>query len=314
MVWHRGDASSRGDSAEWSAIWKVRERDSDEIWLRDTVGNLVGPGERRPKEVRRSEFVQMGEGLLPMSRRLVDKIQSGEFVEFAEFPVLDGGARSMDQADQDMGDRVVVVQAQDRRRSKREVPCASMWGSCFMLYERAVLMVEPDKGLELSAYRETIQKAARTHQWEFVIKYDRQFRKAAAVDRSKCWARVDSSLFMQELAGPQAAFLAAGAWTPGRGSEYSGSRKRSRDSGSGGDSGGPDGRKGPGTYHKFNWQDGVCPYGIRCKFSHTCARCGGLHPSSRCNGPHMEWRSGQAGGSGPGPGQSVGGQHAWKGN
>ena len=25
---------------------KVRERDSDEIWLRDTVGNLVGPGER----------------------------------------------------------------------------------------------------------------------------------------------------------------------------------------------------------------------------------------------------------------------------
>ena len=94
---------------------KARERDSDEIWLRDTVGNLVGPGERRPKEVRRSEFVQMGEGLLPMSRRLVDKIQAGEFVEFAEFPVLDGGgARSMDQADQD-----------DRRWSKREVPCAS---------------------------------------------------------------------------------------------------------------------------------------------------------------------------------------------
>ena len=65
----------------------------------------------------------MGEGLLPMSRRLVDKIQAGEF---AEFPVLDGGARSMDQADQVMGDRVVVVQAQDRRRSKREVPCASV--------------------------------------------------------------------------------------------------------------------------------------------------------------------------------------------
>ena len=77
-------------------------------------------------------------------------------------------------------------------------------------------MVEPDRGPELSAYREMIQKAARTHQWEFVIKYDRHFRKAA-VDRSKFWVRVDSSLFMQELAGPQAAFLAAGAWTPSRG-------------------------------------------------------------------------------------------------
>ena len=154
-------------------------------------------------------------------------------------------------------------------------------------------MVEPDKGPELSAYRETIQKAAQTHQWEFVIKYDRQFRKAAAVDRSKCWARVDSSLFMQELAGPQAAFLAAGAWTPGRGSEYSSSRKRSRNSGPGGDSGGPDGRKGPGTCHKFNWQDGVCPMGLGASSATRVPDAGGggggLHPSSRCNGPHMEW-------------------------
>ena len=75
---------------------KVRECDSDEIRLTDTVGNLVGPGERRPKEVRGSEFVQMGEGLLPMSRRLVDKIQAGEFVDrICRVPVLDGGGHGL---------------------------------------------------------------------------------------------------------------------------------------------------------------------------------------------------------------------------
>ena len=60
---------------------KVRECDSDEIWLTDTVGNIWGPGERIPKEVRGSEFVQMGEGLLPMWRRLVDKIEAGDFID-----------------------------------------------------------------------------------------------------------------------------------------------------------------------------------------------------------------------------------------
>ena len=244
----------------------------------------------------------MGEGLIPMPRRLVEIIQEGEFVEFAKFPVLDGGARSMDQADQDMGDLVVVVQAPDRRRSKREVPDASMWGSCFTLYERAVLMVEPTRGPELIVYQEMVQKAARTHQWEFVIKYDRQFRKAATVDRSKCWARVDSSLFMQELAGPQAAFLAAGARATGGWAENPGSRKRPREYGPGGRLGRSGQEEVAGTCHKFNWQDGVCQYGARCKFSHTCAKCGEMHPGSRCSGPQSEWRSGQSGGAGTGPG------------
>ena len=138
----------------------------------------------------------------------------GEYVEFADFPVIDGGARAMDQAEQDLGDRILVVQAPDKRRSKREVPDASMWGSCFTLFEKAILMADPERGPELSAYRETIQKAARTHQWDFVLRYDRQFRKAAAGDRSRSWARVDSSLFMQELAGPQAAYLASGVRVP----------------------------------------------------------------------------------------------------
>ena len=162
----------------------------------------------------------------------------------------------MDQAEQDLGNRILVVQAPDRRRSKREVPDASMWGSCFTLFEMAILMAYPERGPELSAYREAIQKAARTHQWDFVLRYDRQFRKAAAGDRSRSWARVDSSLFMQELEGSQAAYLASGVRVPPGSVEGAASRKRSREAGPGGDPGGPEEKKWPGVCYRFNGQDG----------------------------------------------------------
>ena len=212
----------------------------------------------------------------------------------------------MDQAEQDLGDRVLVVQAPDRRRTRREVPDASMWGSCFTLFERAALLADPARGPELSAYRETIQRAARTHQWDFVRRYDRQFRQSAAGDASRSWAKLDSTLFMQELAGPQAAYLASGFRGPAGGPDGAPPRKRGREAGSGGDPGGPDGKKGPGVCNKFNEQDGVCQFGARCKFRHACAKCGGDHPGSRCNSSQMEWRRGHASGRGPGAGMGFG--------
>ena len=266
------------------------------------MGLLASLGMAKPREARKTEMVHLGEGLMPLPRRMVERIQLGEYVEFADFPIMDGGARAMDQAEQDLGDRILVVQAPDRRRSRREVPDASMWGSCFTLFERAVLMADPARGPELSAYRETVQKAARTHQWDFVLRYDRQFRKAAAGDKSRSWARVDSSLFMQELAGPQAAYLASGVRVSSGGPDGAASRKRSREAGPGGDPGGLESKKWPGVCYKFNERDGVCQFGTRCKFRHACAKCGGGHPGTRCSTPQMEWRRGHAGGSGPGSG------------
>ena len=163
--------------------------------------------------------------------------------------------------------------------------------------------LSPHRGPELSAYREIVQKAARSHQWEYVRNYDRQFRKAAAGDRARSWARVDSSLFMQELAGPQAAFLATGARNGGV-LEGTGPRKRSRESGSGVDPGGSEGKRGPGTCHRFNGPEGICHYGNRCKFRHCCAKCGGPHPGARCGNTQSEWRGPHFGGPGAGQGSA----------
>ena len=273
-----------------------REHDLERPGRSDAVDILASLGVAKPKEPRKAELVHLGEGLMPLPRRTVERIQGGEFVEFADFPVMDGGTRAMELPEHDLGDRILVVQAPDKRKSKREVPDASMWGSCFTLFERALLLADPARGPEMSAYRETIQKAARTHQWDFVLRYDRQFRQAAA---GRSWAKLDSALFMQELAGPQAAYL-AGVRAPVGGFD-SASRKRGREAGAGGDQGGPEGKKLPGFCYKFNEQDGVCQFGARCRFRHACAKCGGGHPETRCDSSQLQWRRGNPG-RGPGVG------------
>ena len=105
---------------------------------------------------------------------------------------------------------------------------------------------------------------------------------------------MDSSLFMQKLAGPQAAFLATGARNGGI-LEGTGPRKRSRESGSGVDPGGSEGKTGPGICHRFNGPEGICHYGNRYKFRHCCAKCEGPHPgrdvetpSQNGEGPTLE--------------------------
>ena len=302
MMWCRRDADAGRDPAGWRKDGGGPGGHPGGSLVEGSGGPPVLSGVAKPKEARKAEMIHLGEGLMPLPRRTVERIHGGEFVEFADFPVVDGGARAMDQAEQDLGDRVLVVQALDRRRTRREVPDASMWGSCFTLFERAALLADPARGPELSAYRETIQRAARTHQWDFVRRYDRQFRQSAAGDASRSWAKLDSTLFMQELAGPQAAYLASGFRGPAGGPDGAPSRKRGREAGSGGDPGGPDGKKGPGVCYRFNEQDGVCQFGARCKFRHACAKCGGDHPGSRCNSSQMEWRRGPGAGMGFGTG------------
>ena len=113
-------------------------------WLRDAMGSLANLGAQKVREPRKAEMVHLGEGLMPLPRRTVERIQAGEFVEFAEFPVLDDGSR-VEQVEQELGDRVVILQAPERKRNRRQVPDASLWGSCYTLYERTVLRAEPDR-------------------------------------------------------------------------------------------------------------------------------------------------------------------------
>ena len=246
------------------------------------MGLLANLGAQKVRELRKSEMVHIGEGLMPLPRRTVERIQAGEFVEFAEFPVLDDGSK-VEQVEQELGDRVVIFQVPERKKSEASSGC--------LLVEQLIHPLRKDgadgrTGPGSRAQRVQGDRPQGGQVTPMGVREELR-RKAAAGDRARSRARVDSSLFMQELAGPQAAFLATGARNGGV-LEGTGPRKRSRESGSGIDPGGSE-KRGPGTCHRFSGQEGICHCGNRCKFRHCCAKCKGPHPGARCGNTQSEW-------------------------
>ena len=85
-------------------------------------------GNRLP---RKQETVNLGVGLAPFPRKLVARIQEGDYVDFGEFPPV-AGVAGQEPLDEDLEER---VRPGDRRRRPREVPSILFWMSCFILQE-----------------------------------------------------------------------------------------------------------------------------------------------------------------------------------
>ena len=72
----------------------------------------------------RCQMVCVGTGLPPIPRRIVEKIQNHEFVEFTELPPAKGKSRvSPPQGD----GQIVVVQAADLIQSRMVIPDLATW-------------------------------------------------------------------------------------------------------------------------------------------------------------------------------------------
>ena len=73
-------------------------------------------------------------GLAPLPRKLVARIQAGDYVDFSEIPTV-AGVAGQEPLDEDLEER---VQPGDRRRRPREVPSILFWMSCFTLESETV--------------------------------------------------------------------------------------------------------------------------------------------------------------------------------
>ena len=136
---------------------------------------------------------------------------------------------------------------------------------------------------ELDAYGESVLDVARSYRWEFVRNYDKKFRAAAVGDTSRSWAYLDTSLFTKELTCPHAAYVAANA-RPAAGLDRQPARKRSKPGSANMEPRGRGSEVEADVCRRFNWQDGQCSFGDRCKYRHICSRCRGQHPVGRCSG------------------------------
>ncbi len=109
-------------------------------WLKRLLGGPKEQDEGKQEETNKPDKVYLVKGLPQLPRKMVDKIQRGEFVEFADFTVFDGGHRegewSAERSEKDELSPARQV-GEPKRKGPREVPDVSWWGTCFTLYERA---------------------------------------------------------------------------------------------------------------------------------------------------------------------------------
>ncbi len=71
-----------------------------------------------------------------MPKRLVNRIQANEFVDFMELQPAQGKSKPLSQ---DVGSHIVVVQAAELASTRKIVTDLGTWLQCFVLYVAAIL-------------------------------------------------------------------------------------------------------------------------------------------------------------------------------
>ena len=99
-----------------------------------------------------------GPGLPLITKKVMEHIQRGEYVDFAELPPAKGKGKLPAHG---LEGQVVVVQAADLVRSRRIIPDLATWMQCYAIYVAVKGAHSPDGVPELMAYQAIIAKASR---------------------------------------------------------------------------------------------------------------------------------------------------------
>ena len=139
-------------------------------------------------------LVALGTGLAALPRKLVEKIQANEYIDFNDLPPAKGRSRVLSQM---LEGQVILVQSADLVQSRKMIPDLSTWLQCYSLYVAVVAGKQPERIPELMAYQSLIARASTQYKWPAWLVYDQNFRQEAANNPSQSWAKVDPSIYTQ---------------------------------------------------------------------------------------------------------------------
>ena len=153
-----------------------------------------GGSPQKPSMSGVPKLVPTGPGLASLPKKLVERITSGQYVDFSELPPAKGRTRSLPNAEEG---HIVIVRAEDLAGAKKMIPDLATWLQCFCIYAAVIIEHEPDRTKSLLAYATIIAKASLKYSWPSWIVYDQNFRQEAADSGNKDWAKVDPSIYTQ---------------------------------------------------------------------------------------------------------------------
>ena len=238
------------DTQEDSPVAKLAQRTSSLMALLNTSEGMV-----QAKAAR----VWLGEGLGSIPKRTYNRIMRWECIDMAELC----HKAAWERTTKDGGDteKLVVLPGLVVTQEKQEpVTNILTWLECYAKFTAAVAKEFPESTPGLMSHQLTILKAYKEAEEPAWRRYDEAFREKMAATKNRLWSGRDVSLY-QEICGSQTRRKSTGTQL-----DKSGNPGRNR--------------KRPNVCWQFN--DGQCSFGKKCKFPHECSLCLGPHPKSRC--------------------------------
>ena len=232
------------------------------------LGNLMQSGiQPLAQNPGSSKAILLGEGLPPVSQKLVDKISRGEFVEMREL----------------LPDEWIKEESVPGNHKHRFLDIR-VWAMCFASYIIVMANKEPSRVPDLLGYLVQIIKTSLEFDGPAWANYDNTFRRQAAATGNKNWASLNPSLF-------SICFTDKGRWRSkcddclgaGHSTNLCPFRECETEPLFSGD------RRGGSYEANSSWprcqrfNEGKCTF-LDCSFRHVCARCNGPHPAIACKG------------------------------
>lgn len=245
----------------------------------------------------------------PFPRKLVDKIQSGQYVEMRE--LLTDNITLLQQLDSLNSQHTLLGLPGVCKPRLREITSLPTWIFCFLAY--AAIQCPDERTRDILAYGRLIVREAQKlgfggMSW---IDYDRVFRQQAAIDPTLQWNTLHPGIQASTLVGtpmgaptfctlcrgvdhkangcalaylqqppPQATTLVTSSAAVTRRSQSQGSRTTPR-------------RRATSFSICSSWNSGRCIFPGTCTFRHVCSICYRDHRAAECN---QSRRDGNAGG------------------
>ena len=251
--------------------------DDSTLLLPTDLAKVTEEGKKVKEKEEESSMVAVVEGIQPLPKKVVKKIDACEYVDFSDLLQDQFLAEELNLPSSHSG--VVLVQSLDSLKKKKRVGDFQAWIEALLVYAAVKCRDALPELANIMAYGVIMGQTARDHPADRWLTYDRKVRETAGAKKDLRW---NSGLcFSGPVKFPMArtcsSCMASGhtSWEcPNAGIRQSFSKKRPL-------------QPPPALDQKhmmcfpFN-NRGECDRGKECHFIHKCISCGEDHPQLHC--------------------------------
>ena len=145
-----------------------------------------------PTTAEKATVMFIGAGLPPVPQKLVQRIQTGEYVDMAELLPDRLGVNAGPPVE---GDK------EDKKQKRRQVTNILEWIQCYSIYMAVRAQKHPDKVHDMLGYQALIVEARMEYEGDGWLGYDRRFRQTAAASPDTPWAKIEPTLWNKAFVG-----------------------------------------------------------------------------------------------------------------